>query len=133
MPDPHPSPSALDVVRAVLATHLPPAASPDDRAHLIVAALIEHGHLPRPEHTTTPEDIEEFAQWLAEQSQFPRYTTPDGWRRIVASTADVNVATAKALTFAATDEEVGLIRRTSYMLLRHANDAAHMSTSPSDR
>ena len=131
-------PSAHDVVRAVLATRLPhPSASPDDRATLIVAALIEHGHLPRPDHTHTPtaDDVEEFAQWLAERSQFPRYTTPDGWRRIIASPTDVNVATAKALVLAADDEEAGLIRRTSWMLLHHAHNTGSMSTStsPSDR
>lgn len=45
-----------------------------------------------------PAEVEEVAQWLAEQSDHPRYCqVPEGWRTILASTADVEVAYAAAV------------------------------------
>lgn len=67
-----------------------------DRAALIEAALAEYGLLaPVHDQGETPEEL---AQWLAEVSQFPRYTVADGWQKILQSEADIDVATANART-----------------------------------
>ncbi len=66
------------------------------RARLVVAALIEHGHLPDPDQTApVTADYERAAQWLADQSGHPRYEG-DGWARIMQSSRDVEMAHASA-------------------------------------
>lgn len=137
-----PAPSARDVIVAALATYLPPTDRPDveDRADIVVGALIQHGHLPAPDPGPTRRaDMEELAQWLAERSQFARYTveagdsTPPGWHRIMASSADVNVAAAKALAVAPTDDSRDEIARAKWLLLRwHQEHSLPTTTAPSD-
>lgn len=113
--------SPLDVVTAALAVHppcpvcglptvcrcLPPEGYDRTRAHaeLVVAALVEHGHLPRPAQAPSRDEVEELARWLAGASRFPRYTVEGGWQRIMAADADVNVAAAYAARNCATDAE----------------------------
>jgi hypothetical protein len=127
------------VVLASLATALPTTDRPDveARADLIVAALIEYGHLPKPDTAPTPEDMERLAEWLGTESRFPRYTTPNiegrpGWMRLLVSDADVNVATHKAMQYAVTDEQRDEIRRASWLLLRWCAEHS-TTTAPSDR
>lgn len=74
------------------------------RADLVVAALIEHGHLPDPDpRAVTPEDLERAAQWLAKASRHPRYEET-GWRKILQSEADVEMASAQAERWGASDK-----------------------------
>ena len=106
-----PDPTARDVILACLAQTIPATDRPDveDRADLIVAALVQHGHLPQPHVTGLSDaDADQIAEWLGNASQFARYTSDDldgnpGWHRILDSDADVNVAAAKALMLAPTD------------------------------
>lgn len=89
-----------DVVIAALATPIPDA-EPDRpnveaRADLIVAALIEHGHLPGPERPPLTEaDVHEGARWLADACRHPRYAG-DGWTKLLQSESDVTLAMASA-------------------------------------
>lgn len=98
--------TAYDVVLAALAQPLPPVEperpQTEARARLVVAALIAHGHLPDPNTDTEPSlaDVEAQARWLAAASRHPRYLVEDGWRKVMASDADVNVAAAAAAKYA---------------------------------
>lgn len=102
-------PTVHDVIVAALATALPcPSCGsqrpcrclrPDgysettERAKLVEAALVQHGHI----HVEEPEpDDEQLARWLAARSRFPRYAVDDGWRKVLQSEADVEVAAAYA-------------------------------------
>ena len=117
----HDRPGARDVILAALAQALPcPVCGRTDpcrclrpadysptaeRATLIEQALILYGHLPQPEGEAVAFDAIETAQWLADRSGFPRYTqVHEGWRRIIESEADVELATIKALQRVPTDE-----------------------------
>lgn len=127
--------SARDIIVVALTVPLPAREDEQvrvaERAALIEAALIEHGHLPKPYTAPTDEEVEDTARWLATESQFPRYTveagpdTPPGWRRLMASTTDVNVAAAKALTLAVTDAYRDDVIRAKHTLLawHHAHSA----------
>lgn len=109
----HDHPSALDIIRASLATPLPcPVCGRtdscrcirpeghsivDQQAALIEQALIQYRHLPDPEDAGEF-DPEEVAQWLAERSGFVRYTqVENGWKRLLEAEVDVELATLKAL------------------------------------
>lgn len=108
---------ARDVILVALLTPLPTdSTDPGDRnaaesrAALIEAALIQHGHLTAPGGGgPTLAEVEDVARWLADQSMFARYTMDGGWKRLLASNADVNVAAAKALVHAATDDDKAAI------------------------
>jgi hypothetical protein len=128
-----PRPSPRDVVLAALAVALPcPACGrtdgcrclverpqTEDRADLVVAALIEHGHLPSPTRPVTEDDVAEVARWLAEESRHPRYTqVEDGWHRLLESEPDVDLACARALTNAANDGDRESVLHARTMLLR---------------
>lgn len=67
----------------------------DAQAELIERALITYGHLPEP-HVEDPFDPEEVAHWLAERSGFARYIVEDGWKRLMESDRDVELAAFKA-------------------------------------
>lgn len=127
-------PTPTEVVTAALATRPPcPACGktvpcrcyvPDPgrveaQAALVVAALIEHGHLPDPTHPaeTTLGEVEDVARWLANRSRFARYTTPGGWNRIMASEVDVNVAATKAHREAPSDGERQAVLEAKAVLL----------------
>lgn len=124
------TPRARDVVLAALSVVLPPRDRPDieDRADLIVAALREHGHLPTEQHVASLADVEDVARWLAAESRFARYITADGWRRIMQSDADVNVAATYANTHAFTDDERQAVGEAKSVLLRwHQQDGGRPS------
>lgn len=73
-----------------------------ERALLIESALVHYGFLPNPEEAEF--NAEEVAQWLAERSGFPRYTMQDGWRKLLESEPDVEVATINAIRRVPTSE-----------------------------
>lgn len=67
------------------------------RAELVEDALITYGYLPEPVEVSKF-NAEETARWLAERTGFPRYAlVADGWRRLLESEADVELAAAKAI------------------------------------
>jgi hypothetical protein len=67
------------------------------RAELVEDALIAYGYLPEPVEVSKF-NAEETARWLAERTGFPRYAlVADGWRRLLESEADVELAAAKAI------------------------------------
>lgn len=119
-PHRHDRPSPHDIVVGALAQALPcpvcgrtepcrcarpEGYSPTEaRARLIVEALALFGHLP-PLEEEGAFDPEEVAQWLAERSGFPRYTqAEDGWRKILESERDVELAAIKAMQRVPSDE-----------------------------
>lgn len=82
---------------------VPTVAAVDDdtaeqtRADLALVALVDSARLAA---MGEPDDseVEEVAEWLAEQSDHPRYCqVKDGWRKLLTSTADVEVAYAAAV------------------------------------
>lgn len=132
-------PTARDVILAALSTVLPcpkcgrtekcrclvKDARPqiDRRADLVVAALIEHGHLPSPDAPVGEREVEDVAKWLAAESRHPRYTAvEDGWRRLMTSDADVEVAAANAQRYATTDGDMGSVKSAKGVLLRWHRD-----------
>ena len=67
------------------------------RATLIEKALIHFGHLPDPGVGEAAFDPEETARWLADRSGHPRYVqVEDGWRRLIESENDVELASIHA-------------------------------------
>jgi hypothetical protein len=88
-----------------------------DRAALIEQSLSEYGLL-APVQEREGETVEELAQWLAEVSQFPRYTVADGWKRILQSEADIDIATVNART-KVTGAEAQRLTTVRVILLRH--------------
>lgn len=94
-----------EVIMAALAADLPEGTL-HDRALLIEAALVEHGHLPEPHREATLADVEEVCRWLADQSRHPRYVlVHEGWRKILASDADLTLAGMRALGNAANEAD----------------------------
>lgn len=79
-----------------------PAARIDAQSHIIWVALVENGSIVDQEQAAGPTeaDMEQVAQYLAQQSRFARYAG-EGWRMLLTSDVDVSVAFAKAK--AATD------------------------------
>lgn len=99
-----------------------------DRAALIEQALSEYGLL-APVHEQG-ESVEEMAQWLAEVSAFPRYTqVKDGWRTILQSEADIDLAVGQARSRVTGGESIRL-GQVRVILLRHVR--AHPS-QPADQ
>ena len=122
-----PPPAAVDVIKAALTVAVPTDRQDiDHRARLVEAALIVHGHLPDPT-APKPGVYKTYAQaavWLAEQSQFARYTGP-GWERLLESPADVEVAAAKALARAVDPITARAVTDARDLLLaRHAASGA---------
>jgi hypothetical protein len=59
----------------------------------LVAAVDQARALTRDQHVKQEESAEQTAQWLAEQSDHPRYTqVTEGWRSLLSSPTDVDVA-----------------------------------------
>jgi hypothetical protein len=82
----------------------PEYSATSERATLIEQALIHYGYLPDPKPLPVFDEVE-TAQWLAERSGFARYTqVKDGWRRLIESEIDVEIATTNALRRVPTDE-----------------------------
>lgn len=89
----------------------------EERATLIEAALIEHGHLAPPERPATEQDIDDAARWLADKSRHPRYVdVEEGWRKLLESSADVELACACAAR-SASQSDVETIARVRGLLL----------------
>lgn len=108
-----PSPTPRDVIEAALAVNLPcplcGATTPcrclrpegysplNARAALIEAALTQQGMLADGKAEPTQADIDEAAMMLAAKSRHPRYiSSTDGWRKILQSVSDVEVAYRQA-------------------------------------
>ena len=107
-----------DVVLASLAVTIP-ASDPErpdveQRADLIVAALIQHGFLHVSSTEPTRDEVHDVARWLADASRHPRYVAVDGWRKLLESDADVEVAAHAALRNASQREaeDIGHAKRT---------------------
>jgi hypothetical protein len=73
------------------------AARIDAQAEMVQVALAEHGLLVDQGQPAAPTgtEMEEVAKFLAEQSRFARYAG-EGWRMLLDSDVDVNVAFTKA-------------------------------------
>jgi hypothetical protein len=73
------------------------AARIDAQAEMVQVALAEHGLLVDQDQPAGPTgtEMEEVAKFLAEQSRFARYAG-EGWRMLLDSDVDVNVAFTKA-------------------------------------
>ena len=105
-----------DVIREALAVE-PHVSDLKVRTEIIAAALRQYGFLAAAEEV--PEfNPEEAARFLAERSGFPRYTqVTDGWRKLLQSERDVEVASSYALRMASS-AEVEAIRSTTAALKR---------------
>jgi hypothetical protein len=95
------NPTAHAVITAALAQPLPgDQQDVHQRAVLIEAALIQHGHLPEPQgaaQAPSQDEVEEIARWLAERGAHPRHVVvEDGWKRLIESPVDVDLAGACA-------------------------------------
>jgi hypothetical protein len=67
------------------------------RADVALVALVDAARA-KAGREPTADEIKKAARWLAEQSGHPRYTqVADGWRALLASTSDVEVAYHAAL------------------------------------
>lgn len=71
------------------------------RAGVIHGALVAAGLLATPQQAPAEAEMEDVARFLARESRFVRYYDPDdpsdeGWRQLLASPADVDLAAAKA-------------------------------------
>jgi len=68
------------------------------QAGMIVDALAAAGLLHAESAEPTADEFDQLAQWLATQSQHPRYVQiHEGWRKLLESEQDVSVAYAAAL------------------------------------
>lgn len=98
----------------------------EERAKLVEAALLERGLLAGPTGELTRDDVEQMARWLADQSEHPRYWG-EGWRRLLESEVDVDVAYTAASTRASQSalEELGRVRGflRGYLAPRRASGA----------
>lgn len=134
-------PTAHDVIAAALVVALPcpvcgraetcRCARPEahsltsERATLIEAALVEHGHLAPASRAATQEDFDEAAMYLAARSRHPRYTqTSDGWGKLLQSEADVEMAYAQASGKVPQSEQEPLGRAKTLLLGFHATRRA---------
>lgn len=69
-----------------------------NQSQMLLDALTAEGLIADAHPEPTESDFEELAQWLAAQSQHPRYVMiEDGWSKLLESEHDVTVAYAAAL------------------------------------
>lgn len=113
-PEQHPLLDTLNAVHAHLSWDVPP---PDPRVAIadVLDALTHLGvdvALPvEPSPAPTEADYEAMARWLADRSSFPRYLVQDGWRRLLESDRDVDLAHSKASARYGQSDEAAAVRQ----------------------